>query len=118
MILNLQNRLLSNGQMVCIGYGVAGNPVNRGKLEIWVEERVRGSYFTFCEFRGHDTQLKTCKRCSRKLEGFEVDVVNVSPAVELADISSGSSVLRISMIFVPSEFTEELGAMDLPGFGL
>jgi len=22
------------------------------------------------------------------------------------------------MIFVPGEFTEELGAMDLPGFGL
>jgi len=30
--------------------------------------------------------LKTCKRCSRKLEGVEGDVVNVSPATELADI--------------------------------
>ena len=29
--------------------------------------------------------MKTCKRCFRKFEESEVDVVNVSPATELAD---------------------------------
>ncbi len=38
------------------------------------------------EFRERHTQLKTCKRCFRKFEESEVDVMDVSPTTDLADI--------------------------------
>ena len=35
--------------------------------------------------RGQATLMKTCKRCFREFEESEADVVDVSPATELAD---------------------------------
>jgi len=63
--------------------------------------------------------LKACKRCFREFEEFEADVLDVSPATELADYLDSrlhgndkqgcgnnrgrrTSVLRMSMIFAPS----------------
>ena len=58
--------------------------------------------------------MKVCKRCFKE---FEVDVVDVSPATELADI-----FLRYIGVEDINDFCtqcrEELGVMDLLGFGL
>ncbi|MBW2600070.1 MAG: hypothetical protein JRC60_08380 [Deltaproteobacteria bacterium] len=61
--------------------------------------------------------MKTCKRCFREFEESEVDVVDFSPATELADI-----ILRDLGVDDINELCpqcrEELGVMDLLGFGL
>ena len=61
--------------------------------------------------------MKTCKRCFREFEESEVDVVDVSPATELVDIL----LLDIGVEDINdlcSQCREELGVMDLLGFGL
>ena len=58
--------------------------------------------------------MKTCKRCFRE---FEVDVVDVSPETELADILLRDIGVEDINDLCP-QCREELGVMDLLGFGL
>jgi hypothetical protein len=50
------------------------------------------------EIPGAGYLIKICVRCSMEFEKSEVDVVDVSPATELADIFL-ISALKISIIF-------------------
>ncbi len=61
--------------------------------------------------------MKPCKRCFRKFEESEVDVVDVSPAMELADIFLRNIDIEDINDLCP-QCREELGVMDLLGFGL
>jgi len=59
--------------------------------------------------------LKTCKRCFREFD--EEDVLDTSPATELADIMLQDIGVESINDLCP-ECREELGVMDLLGFGL
>jgi len=61
--------------------------------------------------------VKICKRCFREFEESEVDVVDVSPATELADIMLQDIGVEDINDLCP-QCREELGVMDLLGFGL
>jgi len=61
--------------------------------------------------------LKTCKRCFREFEESEVDLLDVSPATELADIFLRDIGLE-DINDLCLQCREELGVMDLLGFGL
>jgi hypothetical protein len=59
--------------------------------------------------------LKTCKRCFREFDESEVDVVDVSPATDLADIMLHDiGVEDINGLY--PECREEMGVMNLLGF--
>jgi len=60
--------------------------------------------------------VKTCKRCFRGFEEPEVDVVDVSPATELADIMLRDIDVEDINDLCP-QCREETGVMDLLGFG-
>ena len=60
--------------------------------------------------------MKTCKRCFREFEESEVDVVDVSPATELADIMLQDIGVEDINVLCP-ECREEFGVMNLLGFG-
>jgi len=57
--------------------------------------------------------MKPCKRCFRE---FEVDVVDVNPATELADIFLRDIGVEDINDLCP-QCREKLGVMDLLGFG-
>ena len=77
--------------------------------------------------------MKTCKRCFREFEGSETDVLDVSPATELADyadsrfhgndkedhgndrVETDIGVEDINDLC--PECREEMGVLDLLGFG-
>jgi len=59
--------------------------------------------------------MKTCKNCFREFD--EDDVLNVSPATELTDISLRDTGVEDINYLCP-RCREELGVMDLLGFGL
>ena len=61
--------------------------------------------------------MKTCKRCFREFEESEADVLGVSPATELVDIFSQDIGVEDINDLCP-QCREELGVMDLLGFGL
>ena len=63
--------------------------------------------------------MKTCKRCFREFKEseVEVDVVDVSPAKELADIFSQNIGVEDINDLCP-QCRDEFGVMDLLGFGL
>ena len=61
--------------------------------------------------------MKTCKRCFREFEESEVDVVDVRPATELADIFLRDVGVEDINDLCP-QCREELGVMNLLGFGL
>ena len=61
--------------------------------------------------------MKTCKRCFQEFEESEVDVVDVSPATELADIFFRDIGVEDVNDLCP-KCREEFGVMDLLGFGL
>ena len=61
--------------------------------------------------------MKTCKKCFRGFDESEVDVLGVSPATELADIFLQDIGVEDINDLCP-ECREELGAMDMLGFGL
>ena len=61
--------------------------------------------------------MKTCKRCFREFDESEADVVDVSPATELADILLRDISVEDINDLCP-DCREELGVMDLLGFGL
>jgi len=61
--------------------------------------------------------MKTCKKCFREFDESEVDVLGVSPATELADIFLQDIGVEDINDLCP-ECREELGVMDLLGFGL
>ena len=67
--------------------------------------------------RGQATLMKTCKRCFREFDESEVDVVDVSPATELADIMLRDIGVEDVNDLCP-QCREELGVMDLLGFVL
>jgi len=60
--------------------------------------------------------VKTCKRCFRGFEEPKVDVVDVSPATELADIMLRDIDVEDINDLCP-QCREETGVMDLLGFG-
>ncbi len=66
--------------------------------------------------------MKTCKRCFREFEEPEVDVVDVNPARELGSCPRGNDrgetdigVEDVNDLCLRCR--EELGVMDLLGFG-
>ena len=61
--------------------------------------------------------MKPCKRCFREFEESEVDVVDISPATELADIFLRDAGVEDINDLCP-QCREELGVMDLLGLGL
>ena len=70
--------------------------------------------------------MKTCKRCFREFEKSEVDVLDVSPTTELAGYfdsrfhgnDRGETDIDIEDINdLCTECREELGVMNLLGFG-
>jgi len=61
--------------------------------------------------------MKTCKNCFKEFEESEVDVVDVSPATELAEIMLQDIGVEDINDLCP-QCREELGVMDLLGFGL
>jgi len=61
--------------------------------------------------------VKICKRCFREVEESEVDVVDVSPSTELAEIMLQDIGVEDINDLCP-QCREELGVMDLLGFGL
>ena len=61
--------------------------------------------------------VKICKRCFREFEESEVDVVDVSPSTELAEIMLQDIGVEDINDLCP-QCREELGVMDLLGFGL
>jgi len=61
--------------------------------------------------------MKPCKRCFREFEESEADVVDASPATELADIFLRDIGVEDINDLCP-QCREELGVMDLLGFGL
>lgn len=63
------------------------------------------------------THVKICKRCFREFEESEVDVVDVSPATELAEIMLQDIGVEDINDLCP-QCREELGVMNLLGFGL
>jgi hypothetical protein len=61
--------------------------------------------------------LNPCKRCFREFEESEVDVVDISPATELADIFLLDIGVEDINDLCP-QCREKLGVMDLIGLGL
>ncbi|MBW2558433.1 MAG: hypothetical protein JRD69_06345 [Deltaproteobacteria bacterium] len=61
--------------------------------------------------------MKPCKRCFKEFEESEVDVVDISPATELADIFLLDIGVEDINDLCP-QCGEELGVMDLLGLGL
>ena len=61
--------------------------------------------------------MKICKRCFREFDESEVDVVDVSPATELADIFLRDIGVE-DINDLCTQCREELGVMNLLGFGL
>ena len=59
--------------------------------------------------------MKTCKRCFQEFEESEVDVLDVSPATELADIFLQDIGIEEVNDLCPL-CREELGVMNLLGF--
>ncbi|MEA2015033.1 MAG: hypothetical protein U9N38_07010 [Thermodesulfobacteriota bacterium] len=59
--------------------------------------------------------MKICKRCFREFD--EEDIVDVSPATELANIMLRDIVIENVSNLCP-QCREELGVINLPGFGL
>ena len=68
------------------------------------------------EERPGDLLMKICKICFREFEESEVDVVDVRPATELADIRFRDIGVEDINDLCP-QCREELGVMDLLGFG-
>ena len=60
--------------------------------------------------------MKICKRCFREFDESEVDVLDVSPAMELADIMLQDVGVKDINDLCP-ECREEFGVMNLLGFG-
>lgn len=61
--------------------------------------------------------MKTCKRCFREFEESEADIVDASPAKELTDIFLQDIGVEDINDLCPL-CREEMGVMDLLGFGL
>jgi len=61
--------------------------------------------------------LKTCKRCFGEFDESEVDAVDVSSAAELTNIMLQDIGIEDINDLCP-DCMEELGVMDLLGFGL
>jgi len=60
--------------------------------------------------------MRTCKRCFREFDESEVDVLDVSPATELADIFLQDTGVEDVNDLCP-QCREETGVMNLLGFG-
>jgi len=61
--------------------------------------------------------MTICKRCFREFEESEVDILDTSPAAELADIMFRDIGIEDINDLCP-QCREELGVMDMLGFGL
>jgi len=61
--------------------------------------------------------MRTCKRCFREFDESEVDVLDVNPATELADIMFQDIRVEDINDLCP-QCREETGVVDLLGFGL
>jgi len=61
--------------------------------------------------------MRTCKRCFREFDESEVDVLDVNPATELADIMFQDIGVEDINDLCP-QCREETGVVDLLGFGL
>ncbi|MDO9537948.1 MAG: hypothetical protein Q7J68_06480 [Thermoplasmata archaeon] len=60
--------------------------------------------------------MKTCKRCFREFDESEIDVLDISPATELADIFLRDIGVEDVNDLCP-QCSKELGVMNLLGVG-